>query len=111
QTSAKHQRGDRHETSHALLESENGNPSYLVAERCTLRGAPTSRRKTLTVEAPQPTASAGDRIVVRLADGQCNIDKITAASERVVDRTYITINQAWEIAHTGAAADGGRVWI
>jgi hypothetical protein len=63
------------------------------------------------VEAPQPTASAGDRIVVRLADGQCNIDKITAASERVVDRTYITINQAWEIAHTGAAADGGRVWI
>jgi hypothetical protein len=60
---------------------------------------------------PPPTATAGDRIVVRLGDGQCNIDKITAAGERVVDRTYISINMAWDVSHTGAAEDGGRVWI
>src|SRR5580700_7130251 len=98
---AEDHRGNRHQTSHPPLESGSGNPSYPCAQRCTLRGAPTSRRNTLTVEAPQPAATPGDRIVVRLADGQCNIDKITPASERVVDRTYITINQAWEIAHAG----------
>jgi hypothetical protein len=63
------------------------------------------------VEAPRPTASAGDRIVVRLGDGQCNIDKVTAAGERVVDRTYVSINLAWELSHAGAAEEGGRVWI
>jgi hypothetical protein len=63
------------------------------------------------LETPHPTATAGDRVVVRLGDGQCNIDKITAAGERVIDRTYISINVAWDLSHTGAAEDGGRVWI